>query len=98
MAAGVKTMDSLIPSVLKGMHLEKKRADIEIVRVWSNLMDPVVAAHARPAGLVKGTLFVDVDSNAWLSEIVMYRRREILQRLQHSFGKDVIQKVSYRVG
>jgi len=48
--------------------------------------------------LRKGTLFVNVDSSVWLSEIVRYRRREILDRLQHSFGKNVIQRISFRVG
>jgi len=46
-------------------------------------------AHAQPTGLCKGTLFVAVDSSVWLSEIVRYRRKEILARLQHSFGTDV---------
>ena len=45
-----------------------------------------------------GTLFVTVDSSAWLSEIVRYRRKEILDRLQHSFGRAVIQKISFRIG
>ena len=45
-----------------------------------------------------GTLFVNVDSNVWLSEIVRYRRKEILDRLQHSFGRKMIQKISWRVG
>jgi len=39
-----------------------------------------------------------VDSNVWLSEIVRYRRKEILDRLQHSFGTEMIQRISYRVG
>jgi len=29
---------------------------------------------------------------------VRYRRREILDRLQNSFGKTLIQKISFRVG
>jgi hypothetical protein len=41
---------------------------------------------------------VAVDSSAWLSEIVRYRRKEILDRLQHSFGRDLISKISFRVG
>jgi hypothetical protein len=41
---------------------------------------------------------VNVDSSAWLSEIVRYRRKEILDRLQYSFGKNLIQKISFRVG
>jgi len=48
--------------------------------------------------LHKGTLFVTVDSSPWLSEIVRYRRKEILARLQHSFGRDLISKISFRVG
>jgi hypothetical protein len=46
----------------------------------------------------KGTLFVTVDSSVWLSEIVRYRRKEILDRLQHSFGRNLIQRISFRVG
>ena len=88
----------LIPSVLKGIGLERKQADLEILRVWNNLMDPVVAQHAKPVNLAKGTLFVSVDSSVWLDEIVRYRRREILMRLKHSFGPDLIQRISFRVG
>ena len=57
-----------------------------------------MTAHAQPANLNKGTLFVNVDTNVWLSEIVRYRRHEILERLQNSFGKTVIQKISFRIG
>jgi hypothetical protein len=39
-----------------------------------------------------------VDSSVWLDEIVRYRRRDILQRLQTSFGKDLIARISFRVG
>jgi hypothetical protein len=48
--------------------------------------------------LRKGTLFVTVDSSVWLSEIVRYRRKEILDRLQHSFSRDFITRISFRVG
>jgi len=34
----------------------------------------------------------------WLDEIVRYRRKEILDRLQHSFGRDFIARISFRVG
>ncbi|TAL00649.1 MAG: DUF721 domain-containing protein, partial [Verrucomicrobia bacterium] len=62
------------------------------------LIDPQIVSHAQPAGLHKGTLFVNVDSSAWLSEIVRYRRKEILDRLQHSFGRELIQRISFRIG
>jgi hypothetical protein len=39
-----------------------------------------------------------VDSSVWLSEIVRYRRKEILRRLQYSFGAEFIKKISFRGG
>jgi len=87
-----------MPEVLKSMGLERRRTEAEILRVWNHLIDPTIVAHAQPTGLRKGTLFVTVDHSVWLSEIVRYRRKEILERLQHSFGRDLIAKISFRVG
>jgi predicted nucleic acid-binding Zn ribbon protein len=88
----------VLPGLLKELRLDARQADAEIVKVWNSLIDPAVAAHAQPANLHKGTLFVNVDNSAWLSEIVRYRRREILERLQTSYGKAAIQRISFRIG
>lgn len=93
-----KTAADILPGVLKGIRLDRRQSDLEILKVWNNLMDPTVVAHAKPVNLAKGTLFIAVDNSVWLDEIVRYRRKEILQRLQHSFGKDLIQKLSFRLG
>jgi predicted nucleic acid-binding Zn ribbon protein len=92
----VRTLAQLVPHLLKGLGLDQRRAHAEILRVWSQLIDPTVTAHAHPTGLRRGTLFVTVDSNVWLSEIVRYRYSEILERLQHSFGPDLITRISFR--
>lgn len=91
-----KPAADIVPGVLKHIRIESRRAEAEIVRVWNEIIDPSIVAHAQPAGIHKGTLFVDVDSSVWLSEIVRYRRREILDRLQASFGKELIVRISFR--
>lgn len=88
----------LLPQVLSGYRVEQRQNDVEIVKVWNHLIDPTITAHAQPVGLHKGTLFVNVDNNAWLSEIVRYKRKEILERLQHSFGREAIARISFRIG
>ena len=88
----------VLPALLKELRLDARQAEAEVVKVWNSLIDPNITAHAQPANLHKGTLFVNVDSSVWLSEIVRYRRKEILDRLQHSFGKSVVQKISFRIG
>ncbi|MEI6391286.1 MAG: DUF721 domain-containing protein [Verrucomicrobiota bacterium] len=91
-------VSAVLPRVLADLRMDSRRAEAEVVKVWNNLLDPNVIAHAQPTGIRKGTLFVTVDSSVWLSEIVRYRRKEILDRLQHSFGRDFIAKISFRVG
>jgi predicted nucleic acid-binding Zn ribbon protein len=99
-AKAVRARDAskVVSKVLQDLKMDSRRADIEIVKVWNELLDPNITAHAQPHNLHKGTLFVNVDNSAWLSEIVRYRRKEILDRLQHSFGKNLIQKISFRIG
>ena len=97
-AVSARPAGGVLPKIMKDLRMDSRRAEAEIVKVWNSLIDPNIAAHAQPAGVRRGTLFVTVDSSAWLSEIVRYRRKEILERLQHSFGSDFIQKISYRIG
>jgi hypothetical protein len=93
-----KSAGELMGKLFKDLRMDRRRAEAEIARSWNSLIDPNITAHAQPVGLAKGTLFVNVDNSAWLSEIVRYRRKEILDRLQHAFGKEMIAKISFRIG
>ena len=97
-AVRARSAGDVLSRVMSDLHMDNRRAEVEVVKVWNSLLDPNIVAHAQPVGLRKGTLFVNVDSRVWLSEIVRYRRKEILDRLQHSFGKNLIQRISFRVG
>ena len=97
-AVRARKAGDVIPKLFTDLRIDQRQAEAEIVRVWQSLLDPALVAHAQPVGVRKGTLFVIVDSSVWLSEIVRYRRKEILDRLQHSFGPTLIKKISFRVG
>jgi len=97
-ATRARRIADVLPQVTKNLRMDQRRAEVEIVKVWNSMIDPNIVTHAQPAGVRNGTLFVNVDSSVWLSEIVRYRRREILDRLQYSFGRELIQRISFRVG
>jgi len=96
--ASGKKAAAILPRVLADLRMERRQAEAEILHVWQSQMDPNIVAHAQPAGIRRGTLFVNVDSSVWLDEIVRYRRREILERLQNSFGRELISRISFRLG
>ncbi len=93
-----RSAGDVLPQVLKDLKMEMRRADLEIIKVWNATIDPVVTAHAHPANLHKGTLFVKVDSDVWKYEIIRYHRKEILKRMQYGFGLEKIKKVHFSVG
>lgn len=88
----------LVKKVLSGLRMDSRQHEATLVQVWNQSLDPTLTAHAQPTGLRKGTLFVTVDSHVWLDEILRYRRHEILERLQASFGRQMVVKMSVRVG
>ena len=98
MAVRARDAGNVISKVLSDLKMDSRRADIEIVKVWNASIDPIVTAHAQPVNLCKGTLFITVDSDVWKYEIIRYHRKEILKRMQYSFGLEKIKKVHYRVG
>jgi predicted nucleic acid-binding Zn ribbon protein len=97
-AVRARRASEVMPKVMADLRMERRHAEVEVVKVWNSLLDPNIVAHAQPVGLRNGTLFVNVDSSVWLAEIVRYRRKEILDRLQHGFGSTLIQRISFRIG
>lgn len=93
-----KSLAEILPNILARIRLDKRQEESQIVEVWKRTIDPTITAHAHPTSLAKGTVFISVDSSVWLSEIVRYRQREILERLQLAVGKDVVQRLSFRIG
>src|SRR5215510_6528872 len=64
--ASWRSAGTVLPGVLSGLRMDARRAEAEVVKVWNGILDPAIVAHAQPTGLRKGTLFVNVDSSAWL--------------------------------
>lgn len=94
----LKSIQSLVEDVTKKFNLEKKLAQSEIRLVWKEVVDPVIQEHAHPTGMKNGTLFVSVDSQVWLDEIIRFRRKDILKSLQSAFSKSEITRISFRCG
>jgi predicted nucleic acid-binding Zn ribbon protein len=89
-----EVLHGLAPNLDLGRH----QAVAELLKAWPHLVDPDVAAHAQPMGLRNRTLFVSVDSSVWLSDIVRYRYKDILDRLQQTFGRSLVTRISFRLG
>ena len=43
----------LLPKVLTDMRIDVRRGEAEVLKVWNNLIDPGIVAHAQPTGQVR---------------------------------------------
>lgn len=55
---------------------------------WEDVVGERIAGVARPTGVARGVLFVEVESSAWLSELNLMRH-DILRRLNAGEGGTV---------
>jgi predicted nucleic acid-binding Zn ribbon protein len=63
---------------------------------WSALAGPQVAAHAQPIRLRDGELLVDVDDQAWASQL-RWLEPELRTRLQALPGAPQVDRIRFRV-
>jgi predicted nucleic acid-binding Zn ribbon protein len=76
-APGEKTKPEPVGGVVEalfarlGIAAQVERASV--IPRWEDLVGPRIARVARPTGLDGGTLFVEVESAAWRSELSLLR-------------------------
>ncbi|HVV35033.1 MAG TPA: DUF721 domain-containing protein [Acidimicrobiales bacterium] len=63
---------------------------------WEELVGSGIAAHAKPASLKRGVLIVDVDSNAWVTQL-RYMTTELVAKCCEVLGPDAVKKIELRV-
>jgi predicted nucleic acid-binding Zn ribbon protein len=63
---------------------------------WTDVVGEIVAAHATPRSLRKGTLVVAVDDSAWATEL-RFLGPQIIERCAELAGPETVLKIEVRV-
>ncbi len=91
------TPSELLPQLIIRYKLDKHQDKQELLTIWEQHISAEIAAHAHPLNIRNNTLFIQVESPAWLSEIVRFHRKDILQQMQTCMGADKVKKLSFRL-
>lgn len=84
-----------IDAVLARMHGPDRKAAGSIFSRWAEIVGDSVAAHANPVKLADRTLVVEVEDQAWLTQL-RFLERELLTTLRNHTG-DGIDGIEFRV-
>ncbi len=91
------TLGDFVPKVMKGFGLEGRVWEQQITDNWAKLVGPQIAQHTKPGRINYGTLIVFVSSSAWLSELVRYGQKQILDKLHARFGAKKIKGIRFQL-
>jgi len=71
--------------------------DVDIWRVWAEVVGDTISESARPARIRKGRLRVTVSDPIWLQEL-NFLESTIREKLNKRLGRTAVKTIDFRVG
>lgn len=76
-------INKILPQVLKSLDLESRFKDIQMVKLWPQIVGNKIAQHARAININEAVLFVVVDNPAWQAQLFLLKNK-IIERFNKS--------------
>jgi len=87
----------VIASLMTDGTLPYRPDDVEIWRVWKEVVGQTYAENAQPSKIRKKQLTVTVADSIWLQELTFYKET-ILEKLNLKLGRKAVDGINIRVG
>ncbi|CAG0995821.1 hypothetical protein ANRL2_03562 [Anaerolineae bacterium] len=89
-------ISSILPS-LSHLNLPAKLREYKITKAWNECVGAGIAKRACPERLMGTTLYCNVTSSAWMTEI-SYQKANIIERLNAALGYRAVTEIVLRIG
>ncbi|MBC8418347.1 MAG: DUF721 domain-containing protein [Desulfobacterales bacterium] len=87
----------IIANLFTGGTLPFNPDDVDIWKVWDEVVGPTISDSARPSQIKKKRLMVTVSDPIWLQEL-KFLESTIREKLNRKLGREVVDKIEFRVG
>ena len=87
----------VIASLMTDGTLPYRPDDVEIWRVWKEVVGQTYAENAQPSKIRKKQLTVTVSNSIWLQELTFFKDI-ILEKLNGRLGRKVVDRIEITVG
>lgn len=89
-------MSSVLPS-LKHLNLPAKLREYKISKAWAECVGVAISKRACPERLMGTTLYCNVTSSAWMTEI-NYQKSNIIERINEALGYKAVTEIILKIG
>ncbi len=87
----------VIDSLMTDGTLPYRPDDVEIWRVWKEVVGQTYAENSQPSKIRKKQLTVTVSNSIWLQELTFYKET-ILEKINRKLGRKAVHSIIIRVG
>jgi predicted nucleic acid-binding Zn ribbon protein len=94
-ASRIKTLADALDELVENLGIRKKLREQDVFELWDKAVGERIAEVAKPTRILKGTLFVSVQSGAWRNELSM-RRQEIVARLNEIVNEEIVKDIKFQ--
>ena len=94
---GPRPVRELMGGLLEKWGVAESLARARVFQEWEDRVGQEVARRARPVGFDGGTLFVEVESASWLSELRMMKR-QLIQRVNAGRKRGRVEEIVFVQG
>ena len=92
-----ENVGSILERVFSSLNLGIKVKQYQIWDVWDGVVGEAIARQAQPHQIRNMVLWVTVSSSTWMQQLE-FMKKQIVNRLNHSIGEEVIKDIHFRIG
>lgn len=94
----IERVKDVVAQVMGCLKAKKEHPLLKITGTWQDIAPKNAQKHTRPQSIKNKTLYINVDSSAWLHEMSLLHRQKILEWAQNIAGNKEIQDVRFKIG
>jgi len=90
-----KSLGEALDELVETLGIREKLREQDVFVLWEEAVGERIAAVAKPARILRGTLFVRVKTGAWRNELSM-RKQEIVRRLNELLAEEIVHDIKFQ--
>ncbi len=90
-------ISSVINNLSKSLGFEQKMVESSLQKRWGEIMGEKIANHTMPGQIRYKKLYIEVDNPVWMHQL-LFLKDEILNRVNRSIGREIINEVRFKLG
>jgi predicted nucleic acid-binding Zn ribbon protein len=90
-------ISDVIDNSLTKLSLSGRLKEYKLHLAWPEIVGPLIAKRTAPVKLIRKTLYVNVSSQTWMTEL-QYQKIDIIEKIKEEFDAEFVNEIIFRFG